>query len=768
MAKSDLITNGNLDDRSSNKALEINLQALTNNPDIDLVYSGYYYTEKPNETFEKNSYRWIVEPQEFASDRMFQYLPGPQPMWRKSMHEKYGFFDETFTSSGNWEMWLRAVSQGSKFKKVPGIHTLYYSNPNGISTNPEPDKVAQRSRETDLIVNKYKFLWDGSTSSARVEEKAVRPEKQESKLVLAEQETKKQFIPTGDKQFVIVIASYNNKYWFQRNLDSVFNQTYENYRIIYVEDGSSDKTGELVENYIKDRGYQDKVTLIKNKERIGSPLASLYKAAALCKPEEIIVCLDGDDWFASDDVLKLLNKTYQDPDIWVTYGQFVYYPSNQHGWANQVPINIIEKNEFRDYHWITTHLRTFYAALFHKINKEDLLYNGKFYQMAGDLAFMFPIVEMAGKHSKFIPEVLYVYNTGTELNEDKVNRGLQTQLCTDIRCRKKYQPIKTLFEIPSIAKTIYIKPSPGSRLFDINDPVYNRDDCLRPFYDLRAAFEKHGYKLLQVESLDNLKDVAFIITQDIHKDQLNNLTKYPKEKLILFVWEPPSVLQNNYNKVFHDYYGNVITWSDDMLDQGTQETKYFKYHYPYLADMIRDTVSFENRKLCTLISANKNSDYENELYSERLNTINFFEDLGSYDFDFYGMFWDKSRFKNYKGTVPNKVNVMKNYKFCICYENTKNIRGYVTEKIFDCFKAGCVPVYWGAPNILEYIPEDCFINRTNFKSDMELYKFMQSMSKQTYENYLANIRSYLASQKAKLYSIDNFAKVFLDVCNIGN
>jgi len=39
--------------------------------------------------------------------------------------------------------------------------------------------------------------------------------------------------------------------------------------------------------------------------------------------------------------------------------------------------------------------------------------------MAGDLAYMWPIVEMAGNHSRFISEVLYVYNVVTPLNDIK-------------------------------------------------------------------------------------------------------------------------------------------------------------------------------------------------------------------------------------------------------------------------------------------------------------------------------------------------------------
>ena len=47
----------------------------------------------------------------------------------------------------------------------------------------------------------------------------------------------------------------------------------------------------------------------------------------------------------------------------------------------------------------------------------------------------------------------------------------------------------------------------------------------------------------------------------------------------------------------------------------------------------------------------------------------------------------------------------------------------VSEKIFDCFAAGNVPIYWGASNVTDYIPEDCFIDMRSFSSFEELYQF---------------------------------------------
>lgn len=248
------------------------------------------------------------------------------------------------------------------------------------------------------------------------------------------------FLYSEEKPFVVVIPSYNNALFYEKNLDSVLNQNYQNYRVIYIDDASTDGMGSLVKEYLKNHKLSHQVTFIRNSTRKGA-LANKYKGAWLADPKEIIVDLDGDDWLAHDNVLAHLNMIYADPNVWVTYGQFSYYPCGSPGWADRVPIHIIEHNQFRDYPWVTTALRTFYAGLFQKINKEDLLLDGNFFPMASDLAFMFPICEMAGFHSRFIPETLYVYNVTTTINDGVLDPDYQLRLGWLIRERKKYQPI---------------------------------------------------------------------------------------------------------------------------------------------------------------------------------------------------------------------------------------------------------------------------------------------------------------------------------------
>lgn len=308
------------------------------------------------------------------------------------------------------------------------------------------------------------------------------------------------------------------------------------------------------------------------------------------------------------------------------------------------------------------------------------------------------------------------------------------------------------------AKTVYITVGLCGKLFDINDSYINGDDQEQPRYQLKCALEQHGFTVKQADSIEDLEDVQCIICQEVVPEQLHTLQQYQKERCILLLWEPPSVLPRNYNPLYHSFFSKVLTWHDQLVDNQL----YIKLHYPAMNPIITDIVPFEDKKLCTMISCNKGSSHPNELYSARRDTILFFETVAGNDFDLYGRGWS-GHLKNYRGSIARKVDILKQYKFCICYENIQGVPGYVTEKIFDCFRAGCIPIYWGAPNITEYIPANCFIDRAQFHSHEELYEYIKNISKEEYENYIRNIQNFLISKQAHAYSIDNFINTVLDL-----
>jgi hypothetical protein len=118
------------------------------------------------------------------------------------------------------------------------------------------------------------------------------------------------------------------------------------------------------------------------------------------------------------------------------------------------------------------------------------------------------------------------------------------------------------------------------------------------------------------------------------------------------------------------------------------------------------------------------------------------------------------RFPSWKGAVPNKNAVMRQYRFALCYENAM-FPGYITEKIFDGFFAGCVPVYWGAPDVADFIPARAFIDMRNFKGCEELYRYLKAMPEAEYQSYLAAIEDFVRGERIKPFTGESFAGVML-------
>lgn len=150
-ARGKFITNANVDDRLEPHCYEVHAEALNRNPHIDLVYSDSYITRIANETFMENSHDQVTQKAVFSKKAMRACLPGQNPMWRKSMHDKYGYFNEQYKISGDYEMWLRAVNQGSQLLKVSGVYGLYYENPKGLSTDLSSRlRLIEKSRIIDM------------------------------------------------------------------------------------------------------------------------------------------------------------------------------------------------------------------------------------------------------------------------------------------------------------------------------------------------------------------------------------------------------------------------------------------------------------------------------------------------------------------------------------------------------------------------------------------------------------------------------------------
>ncbi|QTL97700.1 hypothetical protein GM661_06720 [Iocasia frigidifontis] len=309
----------------------------------------------------------------------------------------------------------------------------------------------------------------------------------------------------------------------------------------------------------------------------------------------------------------------------------------------------------------------------------------------------------------------------------------------------------------------------NNSLFNLENKTLNRDNVLMPFYILKNRLQEMNIDLNTIDLYSDYKklDAVFFLNlniNEIKKCQANGLGN----KLIYIMLEPPVVRAENSIEVLkkmENTFKYIMTWQDDLIDN----RKYIKINYPeYFGEVNIQKVNFENKKLLTNISGYKFSTHPDELYSKRLEVIEFFEEKYSNNFDFYGFGWERAlkMYKNYHGRVEDKIKTYKKYKFALSFENMRNINGYITEKIFDCFKARVVPIYWGANNIEEFIPKECFIDYRKFMDVEKLYKYISNVNKDIYNQYLRNIEKYLISDEIKQFNSESFSNKIIEVINL--
>jgi|15BtaG_2_1085339.scaffolds.fasta_scaffold00910_6 glycosyltransferase involved in cell wall biosynthesis len=243
--------------------------------------------------------------------------------------------------------------------------------------------------------------------------------------------------------FKIVVPMYNVERWVTKTVTSILNQKYKNFECVFIDDSSSDKTAEIVGKLIKD---DDRCSLVVNTER-KLALCNIYNGFEFlnCEDEDVLLTCDGDDWLDGEHVLDILKESYETHDCWLTYGNYTSYPEGVYTPLRNFPTHIVENNLFRKFDWISSSLRTYKYKLWKNIKKEDLLdESGNFYEMAWDLAFMFPMLEMAGSKIHHLQRAVYIYNRDNPINDNKVNVQLQLDIERQIRSKEPYAPLTTM------------------------------------------------------------------------------------------------------------------------------------------------------------------------------------------------------------------------------------------------------------------------------------------------------------------------------------
>ncbi len=247
--------------------------------------------------------------------------------------------------------------------------------------------------------------------------------------------------------FCVVVPTYNTAGSDRHisNIQTILMQNYRNYRIVVIDDASTDGTGQQLRDYLEGQSKLEgaKVAVVANKQREGSARNIRKAAVEHCQPEEIVAVVDGDDELIGRQVLKVFNAVYQETGAWVVYSSFLTQ-EGQLGYSRPYPKRVVEGNLYRQYPFVASHLRTAYAELLRGLREEDLLdEKGGLLVGANDVSFMLPCLEMAHRRVAYLPELTYLYNPNTGLNVHHLDLPAQKRNERMIRRRKAYPAVES-------------------------------------------------------------------------------------------------------------------------------------------------------------------------------------------------------------------------------------------------------------------------------------------------------------------------------------
>ena len=246
----------------------------------------------------------------------------------------------------------------------------------------------------------------------------------------------------------------------------------------------------------------------------------------------------------------------------------------------------------------------------------------------------------------------------------------------------------------------------------------------------------------------------------------------PLKNTILYRSEPPIYniyFGRNLNKPkFYERYLAVI--SDYIIEDSPAVycaipmefdlmSKYFTHPKPkYLCFIAKNkTVGIWLNSL--IPSLHKYKIYNNMKFRKKMDNL-FCIKFGMMKYQSYGKGWNSSC---YEGKLPNHGNfdVMASHRFTLGIENC-SIPGYVCEKIIYPMFCGSIPIYYGAPNIYDYVPSDCFINLRDFEND-DICKYLSSMTNINQVKMLQNIKRYITSNESFTFSSVNYAQKLIKI-----
>ena len=327
-------------------------------------------------------------------------------------------------------------------------------------------------------------------------------------------------------------------------------------------------------------------------------------------------------------------------------------------------------------------------------------------------------------------------------------------------------------------RTIFIDPSSRAyyqdKLFDLSDPILNRDDTLAPF---GRAGSYLGGQNVDIHTADYLlADERPMVCDYYSIGLLQNYRELQSRKGVrlrgFVIMEPPVTAPKLYRALpeltaaFEQVYVHN-TVGDGYSLKGVDQSRLRKFFWPQPHMHVLEPYWGHTARQHRIVVINGNHiprSFGGELYSKRIEAM---ASLAKDSLvDLYGSGWEKwwsprsmwpAYWKNrralmsiHRGSCRSKIETLSQYRFCLCFENMA-MKGYVTEKIFDCLYAGTIPLYLGAKDIESLIPRDAYVDCRQFGSWTEMRDTVMKMGVPEIQAMREAGRAFLESRRGSDY-----------------
>lgn len=217
----------------------------------------------------------------------------------------------------------------------------------------------------------------------------------------------------GDNRFVFVTPMFNAAKYLPTLFHSICGQSYDNWRLILIDDVSNDENRNLAEQIILQfqsmlgGTYSNKIIEVWNEEKKWE-VANVLHGIKMCDDNDIVCRIDADDWLTDLDALAIINEAYKQTncDVLWTAHRWGYSDTNI---SAPMPSTA---NPYK-YPWVSSHLKTFRKKIINDVNDQNFCgEDGSYIKRAGDQAIFLPVLHQTPKRV-YLPRVMYHYTIDT-------------------------------------------------------------------------------------------------------------------------------------------------------------------------------------------------------------------------------------------------------------------------------------------------------------------------------------------------------------------